>query len=654
VINAGTTNFDSTNNAPLFFLRAGDQFRVAYQTTVSGVTLLDGSSYTDGTGLELIDIDFMDGATLDWAANSPDETQADFVRDVLNMHCCVLVPDRVVANRLIITPIKDYLETGANRDWSSKLDISKDITLSNTSDFQSRRLKFTYSEGEDMFSQIYKSLGRIYGDYEIDAYTVSENDVPNDFASNSEQTIQLTTQSTPVNYIDGTSIPIPKFVDDEGNFVSPKLRCLFHAGDYEMVLYDFATSLAEKYVVPVLNHYELIQPVFTSLDLNWAPEVPLYIQGINPLDNLFNVYWRDYLNQLYSPSARIMEAYFALNLTDILSFSFADRIWVKDAWWRILEVNDYKVGESETTRVTLMKLIDAVPEVSARPNAVTDGGVIEFVDGAGDPVSPTQESCERFGYTWDPVSKSCYASTAKPQNTNAAIATKVTGRSTKEVQNASNTIVMADELDNHTSNLYTVAVGTKITLGAQNSQSIAVGELLTKGGFGRVAMFGTNVYTKQSGFHIGGGYRDGNPANSSYIGWAQSGIIVMHTKKTWAASGDTYNLEVEGVPDNYLNLPDETLWSVLMNVTIMDTLAAGNYHTGQYGFALTKQSGIAQSSSVQTIQDTGGFGSYVFTFGIDTVTSSDEHRIYLEVTGAGTYPQEFIVTASLIYQQGKI
>lgn len=649
-----TNNADTTNTLPPIFLTAGDQFRVLYRNSVGNITLQPGVDYSSGTGVELIDIDFMDGVTLDWVANAPDVTQADFIKDVMNMHCCVIVPDRVVANRLVISPIKDYIETGASRDWSAKLDISKDMTLTNTSDYQTRRMTFTYAAGEDYFSKIYTGLNRIYGDYKIDAYTVSESDVPNDFAKDSETKISLVTQSTPSNYIDGTGIPIPKFVDQSGNFVNPKLRCLFHAGDYEMTLFDFSTLTPDTaYVVPVLCHYELILPLFTSLDLNWAPEVPLYVQGINPLNNLFNVYWRDYLNQLYSPNARIMEAYFAMNLTDVLSFSFADRIWVKDAWWRILDVNDYKVGSAESTRVTLLKLIDAVPEVSARPDAVTDGGVIEFVDGAGNPVSATQESCERFGYTWDPVTQTCYASTSFPQNTQA-VSTKSVGTSTRQLSNAEQTLVMADELNNDPSNIYTVAVGSKITMEADNSQSIAVGEQLTKVDSGRVAMFGTNVYAKHSGLHIGGGYRDGDPANSSYTGWAQSGVIVMHKKATWSASGDIFNLEIEGIPGNYLNLPDQTLWSVLMNVTIMDTLDTGNYHTGQYSFALTKQGGTAQSSSVLTIQDTGGFGSYVFTFGIDTATDPAEHRIYLEVTGAGTYPENFIVTASIIYQQGKI
>ena len=650
---AGMSTYDSGVLIAPGGMDIGTSVQFAFRSAGgSAVIFQGGSSYTSGSGVECYSADLLEDMTLDWAANSPDVTQADFIRDVMNMHCCVIVPDRVVANRLVISPIKDYIETGASRDWSAKLDISKDITLTNTSDYQTRRMTFTYAAGEDYFSKIYTGLNRIYGDYKIDAYTVSENDVPNDFAKDSETKISLITQSTPSNYIDGTGIPIPKFVDQSGNFVSPKLRCLFHAGDYEMTLWNGITNTPDTgYVVPVLGHYELLFPLFTSLDLNWAPEVPLYIQGINPLNNLFNVYWRDYLNQLYSPNARIMEAYFAMNLTDVLSFSFADRIWVKDAWWRILEVNDYKVGNAESTRVTLLKLIDAVPEVSARPDAVTDGGVIEFVDGAGNPVSASQESCERFGYTWDPVTQTCYASTVLPQNTQA-VSTKKVGISTRQVANADQTVVMADMLNNDPSNVYTVAVGTKITIEANNPQSIAIGENLIKQAEGGVVMYGKNVETKMSGIHYGGGYRN-NDATSPYLGWAQSGIIVLQDEAGVAASGDSIELFVNGVPSTYLTLPTDAVWSCLLNYTIQDKALAGNYETGQLSFALLTIGGIASASPLVILNTSGGFSGYTFTFDVDVVTDPTQHRITVQVTG-GTYPKTFVVTASLYYQQSQI
>jgi hypothetical protein len=440
-------------------------------------------------------------------------------------------------------------------------------------------------------------------------------------------------------------------VNTEGNFVNPKLRCLFYAGDAEMTLWDNVLEVPDTaYVVPLLNHYEFIQPLFSSLDLNWAPEVPLYIQGINPYKNLFNVYWRDYLNQLYSPNARIMECYMALDLADILSFTFADRIWINVAWWRILEISDYKIGSSEVTKVTLLKLIDAVPETSVRPVGATAGGVIEFVDGAGSPAAATKDSCERFGYTWDATTNSCYGFTSQPQNTQTASQTKV-GTSTREISNAEDTIVMADKLNNDTSNLYTLAVGTEIKMEANNTESIAVGEKLTKAGDGGVAMFGKNVFTNVPGLHVGGGYRDGD-STSPYQGWAQYGVIILHRKEEFLASNDKIFLNIQGVDGWYLNIPDDTAWSCMLNLMLIDDSLA-IYYGSQVNFTLLKTGGIALYAGVTAVSENGVYGGHTFGVDIDTTTNTDEHRIGLKSTG-GTYPLSTIITASLTYQQTKI
>jgi hypothetical protein len=650
------THYDSANSLFGIQLSAGDQFEIQWRASggASSIDLYAGSSYDTGTGVELYMVDIRDVATLNWSANSPDVSQADFLRDVLNMHCCVLIPDRTIPNNLVIEPIKNYIGSGSDRDWSKKLDISKDIVLSNTSDFQNKRLTFTYSEGEDAGSKIYSEVGRIYGDYKIENYTVSEDDVPNDFARDSEQKVQLTTQSTPCNYIRGTSIVIPKFISsDEGNFVNPKLRCLFYAGDVEMTLWNSAGNFPDPtYVAPILNHYEFIQPLFSSLDLNWAPEVPLYIQGINPVNNLFNVYWRDYLNQLYSPSARIMECYLALDLSDILNFTFADRIWIGTAWWRILEISDYKVGSSEVTKVTLLKLVDAVPETSVVPVDTTPGGVVLFENRSGASAPGTQSACERFGYTWDPITNSCYAFTSQPQNTQIAIGAKSVGISTRQISNADSTIVMADKLNNDPLNIYTVAVGADITIEANNQQSVAIGERLTKQGEGGVVMYGKNVLTSMPGIHYGGGYRGGDPA-STYVGWAQSGIIVLQDEASILASGDIMELFVDGVPGTYLTLPPDAVWSCLLNYTVQDKTLAGNYETGQLSFALVNVASTASASPVVVINTNGGFGGYVFTFDVDVVTDPAQPRVTVQVTG-GTFSATFVVTASLYYQQSQI
>lgn len=648
----GVTNFDSATSFVGVTAQAGDQLTFWFRSAAgAAATLIGGASYSGGCGVELYDITFTEGYLLDWSGNAPDILQADFLRDVLNMHCCVVVPDRNVSNLLLIRIIKDYIGSGVERDWSRKLDISKDIVLSNTSDFQYKELSFTYSEGEDVASQIYKGLGRIYGDYKINGYTVTENDVPTDFARDGEQVVQLTTQSTPCNYIDGTSIIIPKFVDSDWNFVSPKLRCLFHAGDFPLYLWITAGNFPDTgYVVPVLNHYESTNPSFADEDLNWAPERPLQLIQSSPINTLFNLYWRDYLNGLYSPQARVLEAYFALDLADIQSFTFADLIWVKNVWWRILKIEDFKIGVSDTVKVTLIKYIEPGAETSAIPVGATAGGEVEFEDGAGNPISPTQSACERYGFVWDPVTQSCSASPSLPVATQIPAAKKV-GSSTREISNASNTIVMADKLDNAPTNQYVVAAGSDIKIETDNVASIAVGESLTKESVGGVAMFGKNVLTKMAGFHVGGGWKDNEKGDVT--GELQLGEILMHTQKLFAALNDTEELFINSIPNERIRLGAKNQWVLRLTVNCMK-IDYSAYYFGEfiYRFFFDGSSALAGPPAlIYQDYDTGLF----FEPSIDYVTDPEQHRIILIAKGTG-FPNavEWTCTARVSYTQLKI
>jgi hypothetical protein len=88
-----------------------------------------------------------------------------------------------------------------------------------------------------------------------------------------------------------------------------------------------------------------------------------------------------------------------------------------------------------------------------------------------------------------------------------------------------------------------------------------------------------------------------------------------------------------------------------MNVSITDGI--GGNETSLHHFTLDKFSALANASAITTSDTISAIGAYVFTFGIDTATNTDQHRINVTVTG-GTYPTAFVVTASIQYQQVKI
>jgi hypothetical protein len=577
--------------------------------------------------------------TIYYDLNAPDVKQLDFVNDVIKMHNCAIIPDRTNPFKVSIVPQNSYLGSGTTLDWTKKLDISKDVVMYSTVELQKSKFQFTYTLGEDFLSQVYKNVNRIYGDYEQVGYTINPDTEPSDFITG-DQKIQLTTQSTPGGVVVGSGVVMPMFYNNSGEFVAPGARCLFEAGTANIQLFDDGALTSVLEPVPLLNHYSQVLADIDDYDLNWAPEIPPHPIVTNPYNNLFNLYWRSYMNALYSPEARIMEASFALDLKDILTFSFADKIWINDSYWRILEINDYKVGMNESTSVKLIKFLEGVEDCSSTPSSVSVNGEVNFVDANGDPVAATQDCCQRYGYDWDETEAICWAFTPtgdRPLAGTVGGKTNPSPRVSKtaiQTRSISNSVIDGETIAIELGNRDMLAVGTDLTL----NKDVQGSNLL-----------GKNVTTNLPGIHIGGGYRDGDPTNI-YYGWAQCGTFVLQKQITIATSGDVFDLDIEGRSGEYIDMPDDTVWSCLLNVTIKD--AAGAYETSLHHFTLDKFAAVANASAITTLSTIGSIGANVFTFGIDTTTDPAQHRINVTVTG-GTYPENFIITASLQYQQSK-
>jgi hypothetical protein len=607
-----------------------------FENPIIDVYGLAGDGTTNESFIEVNSVEVTVGQTIDYKMNAPDMRQIDLVNDIIKMHNCAIVPSRTVPNRIAIIPQNNYLGTGSVVDWTDKLDISKDISLTSTTDVQKASFQFTYTAGEDAYSKLYKNANRIYGDYKVEGYTINPSTEPSDFATG-EQKIQLVTRSTPAARIPNTDRPIPCFYNEQLEFVAPGPRVLFNAGLAQIRLYNEVSSAASLLNVPILNHYSNVYPNIQDNDLNWAPEIPPHVSTViaNPYNNLFNAYWRNYMNDLYSPEARIMEAFFALDLADILTFSFADKIWIEDSYWRILEINDYKVGLYESTKVTLIKFLEQINDCAGTPVSVSTNGVVNFDNIDGDPIEATEDCCSRYGYFWDEINGVCWAFNNGGEFRDSIIQNNQRPTSVS-VSDAPNSIVN----------------GVKVSLQKDNGNTLAVGQDLTLTKYVNGSnLLGKNVITNLPGIHVGGGYRGGLSTASVYSGWAQFGFFVLQCYPTVMTSGQTANLYIEGVVGEYINIPDETVWSCVLNVTIQDSTGASE--TSLHHFTMDKFGGAAGASAITTLNTIGSIGSNVFTFGIDTTSNTDEHRINITFTG-GTYPDGFIITSTLQYQQSKI
>jgi len=337
--------------------------------------------------------------------NAPDMKQIDFMTSIQKMFNLVFVADKTLPNTLRIEPMVEYIASGNTLDWSQKLDLSKDIMYSPTTDLQKAKFTFTYTEDGDYFNGIYKDNGRIYGRYEV---TESDFEVINEFATGEEK-VELAFASTPSAPVENTDVVVPKFLNAEGQFVQPKPRILYYFADFFVNMYDEVSDSVIQTAVKCLNNYSTMNATVTDNDLNFAPEIPPHTIIANPYNNLYNRWWRNYYRELFDGQARILEGMFALTLNDVFSFQFSDKIWIIDSWWRVLEIQGYVVGEQDLTKVKLIRVLDIDNGCDIVPVSANLDQSLNWETPNGDPATVTQDCCVRFGYNWNSTKNDCFS-----------------------------------------------------------------------------------------------------------------------------------------------------------------------------------------------------------------------------------------------------
>jgi hypothetical protein len=412
--NAGTLSYITNQTADL---SAGDELKIKMwiqpltpnndETGGMDFDIIgNGANDYTGTGVELVSVGTaLTNDTVLMEFNAPDMKQIDFITSIQKMFNLVFVADKTLPNTLRIEPMVEYIASGNTLDWSQKLDLSKDIMYSPTTDLQKAKFTFSYTEDGDFFNSVYKDNGRIYGRYEV---TESDFEVINEFATGEEK-VELAFASTPSAPVENTNVVVPFFTNAEGQFVQPKPRILYYFADFFVNMYDEVSDSVIVTAVKCLNNYSTMNATVSDKDLNFAPEIPIHTIIANPYENLYNRWWRNYYRELFDGQARILEGMFALTLNDIFTFQFSDKIWIIDSWWRVLDIQGYVVGEQDLTKVKLIRVLDIDNGCDIVPVSANLDQSLNWETPNGDPAVVTQDCCVRFGYNWNSAKNNCFS-----------------------------------------------------------------------------------------------------------------------------------------------------------------------------------------------------------------------------------------------------
>lgn len=627
VAGGGTFLYNDTQSIEM---QSGEQLELVVDGLAVSVTVNSGLPFEpDATWVQLVDAtEQIYGQTLDPAANAPDIKQIDYLKGLQAMFNLVFVQDKLDPKKVKVEPFEQYVTGGEIKNWTDQLDTSKDIVVSPTTDLQKNRYEWTYSKDGDVLNKLYEDQAdRIYGRYLVE-------DGENDFATG-ENKVESTFGAFPLSLVSGTSIRVFKAFNSEGEPVKkPKARVIYWGGLIDCETYyayndgtDTNVALSQY---PYFGHYSAPNPAVSDIDLNFGGEVPAHPIQANPYNNLFNTYWRNYVNQLYSDQARIMEAYFDLTAADIADFEFNNQIWVKNSYWRVLKI-DYSPNSNATSKVKLIQILDDVLPCSEIPVSINVNGVINFEDENGDPATPSQECCERFGYVF--TNSKCYQQgfepTQPPLPPNPNGGTQGTTKSKLQGNfwaNGSNVIA-----EPNTSGFVT---GDNITIKSGARNVMAQGQEIEVVGKPNIAATGANVDAFVEGVHRGGGWLNNDFSDRN--GRWQHGRLSMFAEGD-LDKGDDLELLIEGKDGNRLVLPDETAWCVRVDIIVATLDAKGglkNLEHLVFSDIWYKKKGAAGSHyATHTSKADIAFGDFgggnKFHLDVDTTTDTTQHRVLL-------------------------
>ena len=284
--------------------------------------------------------------------------QWEFLKGILTMFNLVTIPDKDNPNNIIIEPYVDTFINNRSKElnWTDKIDISE-MKLEPLTDLNKNTL-FKYVEDEDDYTfQTFKksTSGFLYGSLEFDATNEfnilegTEEIEASPFAATVVKTLEpthLLNFVTPAMYSmndDGVSEPFDN---------SP--RIFYNRGIFGGVSYYIPAQNGQTEQQAVeYGYFSHLRNSTDARDLNFG------IQQIFPnvlggtINNLYNLYWADYFNELYNINTRIMTIKVNLTPADINTFKFNQRVFIKNRLFRVNRI-DYKPNDLSTVEFILL------------------------------------------------------------------------------------------------------------------------------------------------------------------------------------------------------------------------------------------------------------------------------------------------------------
>ena len=310
------------------------------------------------------------------AEQFPDNLKAlDFLQGLIEKFNLVVESVPNSTNLLSIEPYQDWVNQGAEKDWTDKVDRSEKFEITHPVTEMPRTIVFSDEDDEDILNEYtLKNKGNTFGSYTF----TSDSDL-----AEGERRVGKVFAATPVTGIpNGRNFVVPHLcsVTDNRDFkpIKFKPRLLYNFGP--QVVPDTAWGITtaggfDKGTIYVRDENSTVQAVTRYNAMSTLTAIPvnyntgqdlhfnndLYTQYFQTTANgkvkadAYRTYWATYINSLYDIDARKLTCNVYLKPSEIQNIRLNDKYFIDGAYYRINKINGANLTRRDTVEVELIK-----------------------------------------------------------------------------------------------------------------------------------------------------------------------------------------------------------------------------------------------------------------------------------------------------------
>jgi len=333
--------------------------------------------FNDGTVVEpvpywqLYESPVITSPLVDMSLGVPNIQCIDFFRGIITLFNLVVEQDET-EKTIRVEPYNWFFNDPERplRDFTNILDLNSEIRLEPLSFDLNKDLIWTYkfTDLENLPKLFFDRFDYVFGRKKF----ISESNL---FVG--EQRYEVPFGSCPTSGVTGApNFIIPQFYYQNNQQQAPYAtipHLFFWCGNRHAYLdalksvqgswYLLSGSTAvEQLTYPCVSHLNTLESQFSPIisDLNFDYSFDFFGNSTNQIQqytdfNLYNSFWKTYIENLYSPFGRRLTGSFFYRPLDVYQTQLNDKVWVKDSWWSIEKLTDADLVNKRLTKISLIK-----------------------------------------------------------------------------------------------------------------------------------------------------------------------------------------------------------------------------------------------------------------------------------------------------------